>query len=238
MTYWELHIEGQVQGVGFRPLVYRIARELGLRGTVSNGPDGVRIRFGGTRELAESLQNHLYAYEPPAARMTGMQLREIAGSAYPDFRIVDSEMAGPATTLLTQDLGLCKDCRQELASDDRRRGYAFTTCTNCGPRYSIVNALPYDRPRTEMADFTMCPTCQREYDTPDDRRYFSQTNSCPDCGIQLSIPGDNQARTQDAILRYTASRWQAGDIVAIKGIGGYLLTCDAGNADTIARLRE
>ncbi|MEO0731373.1 MAG: carbamoyltransferase HypF [Bacteroidota bacterium] len=238
MPNWELHIEGQVQGVGFRPLVYRVARERGLRGTVSNGPDGVRIHFSGSEEEARSFRKELRVRQPVAARITGVHFRKITGAVYPDFRIVDSELTGSADTLLTPDLGLCADCRADLTRPNRRRGYAFTTCTNCGPRYSLVNALPYDRPRTEMAAFPMCSACEAEYQDPTDRRYFSQTNSCPDCGITLAILGDDTARGQDAVIAYVAERWRAGDIVAIKGIGGYLLTCDAGNPATIARLRE
>ncbi len=158
--------------------------------------------------------------------------------SYPDFRIADSPLSGTPDLLLSPDFALCADCRRELyEADNRRRGYAFTTCTNCGPRYSITSALPYDRPRTTMADFAMCAACAAEYKDPTNRRHFSQTNSCPDCRINLRTPSGG-AGPRDAMIATTVGAIRAGEIVAVKGIGGYLLVCAAGDQAAVARLRQ
>lgn len=237
MKSWEIHIEGQVQGVGFRPFVYSLAAERGLRGCVSNGNDGVRIRFNSTEATAVDFSQQIVQNAPLAARITATKLSEMTFQHFEGFTIAESPTEGKTTLLLTPDLGLCADCRSDLFSSNRRKGYAFTTCTNCGPRYSIINALPYDRPRTSMADFDMCGTCLEEYHSPAERRYFSQTNSCPDCAVELSILGDDHARSQSEMMTLVVESWRAGKIVAIKGIGGYLLTCDAANEAAIQRLR-
>ncbi|MEM1359761.1 MAG: carbamoyltransferase HypF, partial [Bacteroidota bacterium] len=238
MTSWGIHIEGRVQGVGFRPFVYRLAREYQLCGQVSNGPDGVRIIVNASQAAVEAFTQQLQSQPPPVAIITQITCVEVDHVAYPNFSIVESPLSGTPKLLLTPDLAMCSSCREELSSENRRKSYAFTTCTNCGPRYSISKTLPYDRPRTTMDKFEMCPACLKEYHDPTNRRHFSQTNSCPDCAVELTVVGDAEQYTSAEILEKTVSAWRKGEIVAIKGIGGFLLTCDARQPNAISRLRE
>ncbi len=241
MKTWHIHIQGQVQGVGFRPFVYLQAKAFGLNGWVNNTVDGVHVTFNAAAERANHFYDHLIQKAPTLAVITGHQLEEIEPTFFDNFQIIQSEQQGSASLLLTPDFGICLDCKGELQTNgDRREGYAFITCTNCGPRYSIVSHLPYDRERTTMHEFTMCAACQKEYDHPEDRRYYSQTNSCANCGIKLMLLDRNQVVADDErkIVDLVVEAWRAGKIVAIKGIGGYLLTCDAGNARAISTLRK
>lgn len=237
-----MHIEGQVQGVGFRPFIFSLANELGLKGWVNNTTDGVHIVFNAEEPEALVLKDKILATAPNLSRITALHLQETSESVFMQFEIIHSEAAATPNLLLTPDFALCADCREELkAEKDRRYDYPFTTCTNCGPRFSIVKALPYDRVNTSMAPFEMCPSCQAEYDNPLDRRYYSQTNSDPDCSILLSLFDSDRkelSHTTKEILDHISQAWEAGKIVAIKGIGGYLLTCDASNESTIAALRD
>ena len=238
MTGWELHIRGRVQGVGFRPLVYRLAHAAGLTGRVSNGVDGLRVQFSAGPEQARVFATTVAEQAPRLAVITGSSLQEISDLSHVDFQIAESPLDGTPDLHLSPDFALCGDCRRELyAPDDRRRAYAFTTCTNCGPRYSITSALPYDRPRTTMSTFAMCPACRAEYNDPGNRRHFSQTNSCPDCRVNL-LTASGGAGTQDAMINETATAIRRGEIVAIKGVGGFLLVCAAHNQDAVARLRQ
>lgn len=248
MPTWELHITGRVQGVGFRPHVYRLARTLGLRGEVCNGNDGVRIVFKGHSILAQELKERLLADSPPRAMITAHTLKRVAEREFADFSIVGSSDDGAPDLLVSPDFALCPECRYEISdSRNRRFGYAFTTCTNCGPRYALLDALPYDRERTTMAGFEQCPTCQSEYNDPTDRRYFSQTNSCADCGPCLRIYATNSGNESKAeestqkvssIISQAAQRLGQGKIVAVKGTGGYLLCCDARATAAVAELRR
>lgn len=234
MNGWEIHIEGRVQGVGFRPLVYRLAQARGLVGQVSNGVDGLRIALCGSRLEAENLLEDILCGPPPAAIVTRAEIAPLTLAPCAEFSIVDSDLAGQPDLLLTPDLAMCPLCREELVAEGRRKDYAFTTCTNCGPRFSIIEALPYDRPRTSMADFKMCPDCLMEYNAPNDRRHYSQTNSCPNCAVELEMDGV----ATNEILNKVVKQWREGGIVAIKGIGGYLLTCAAGDSKAITTLRD
>ena len=243
-----LEIEGTVQGVGFRPFVARLAARLGLRGWVRNDERGVVIRALGPPAALKALAAALAADAPPAARITALRQRpadEVPGlppAPAEGFLILESETAAAErTAAVTPDLALCADCRRELATPgDRRHGYPFINCTNCGPRYSILHALPYDRARTTMAVFHMCPSCQREYDDPADRRYHAQPNACPACGPQVEL--------QDATGRALASRADAigaaagalrdGRIVAVKGLGGFHLMVDAASEAAVRELRR
>ncbi|MCB0556584.1 MAG: carbamoyltransferase HypF [Phaeodactylibacter sp.] len=242
MPTHHIHIEGQVQGVGFRPYVYRLARQHGLNGWVSNTTDGVHVEFNASREIAKQFYKALIRQAPAMSIITHHRIAEIPNKTFDDFEIVDSEVGGEAKLLLTPDFAMCEDCREELyIKNDRRFGYPFITCTNCGPRFSIVTQLPYDRERTTMAPFEMCLDCQAEYESPLNRRYYSQTNSCPACSIHLSLFHQEKGRlpnSQEAILHKVPRLWSEGRIIAIKGIGGFLLTCDATNADAILFLRS
>ena len=239
MKTYHIHIEGIVQGVGFRPFVYKLAMEMGLCGWVNNTSDGVHIRVSTEPETATLFLSRILAEKPKFSVVTHSDLAEIALEEFQQFDIIRSEESGDTKLLVTPDFAMCSDCREELYDPTNHRYlYPFITCTNCGPRYSIINSLPYDRPTTTMAPFQMCPTCQAEYDDPLDRRYYSQTNSCPDCAIDLSLWKDGQFLPKGDEILQVVQAWKAGKIVAIKGMGGYLLTCDASNVLSINRLRK
>ena len=243
MNTWHLHIRGRVQGVGFRPHVWRQARAMGLRGEVCNTTDGVHVWFEADKTTAHLFAERLTAEAPPLALVLGWALEPVQRPLPSDFRIVESRSEAAPDLVLTPDAALCTSCRAELhRPDNRRHGYAFITCTHCGPRYSIIEALPYDRPRTTMAPLAMCAACAAEYADPADRRYFSQTNSCPDCPVPLFLWENGRRRSQPeteaaALIDRVCALWQSGGIVAVKGIGGYLLTCDAGRAEAVRLLR-
>jgi hydrogenase maturation protein HypF len=234
-------IQGTVQGVGFRPWVYRLAREEGLAGTVRNDSSGVTIEaFGPTRAL-ESFVERLQSSLPPAAVIRALHLESIPFSDEVDFRIVGSAEASERTVSIPPDLATCSDCLAEVDDpDDRRYRYPFTNCTNCGPRFTIVLDIPYDRPVTTMARFQMCADCRREYETPEDRRFHAQPNACPRCGPRLTLwsqAGDELARDHAAI-QASADALRSGRILALKGLGGFHLLVDARDPEAVARLRR
>lgn len=238
---YHIHIQGQVQGVGFRPYVWRLARAFGLTGWVNNTTDGVHIAFEADAEKATRFYNELISNPPPLARIASHAMRETEAAYFPDFSIVESEHNGPASLMLTPDFALCADCRRELHDPENRRfGYAFLTCTHCGPRYSIAQKLPYDRIHTTMQAFAMCDECGAEYRNPEDRRFYSQTNSCAACGIRMHVYADGKIVSveNEKQADFVARQLKQGSIVAVKGIGGYLLLCDATNATAVQRLRQ
>ena len=241
MTF-HLHLTGLVQGVGFRPFVWQLARAMELNGTVSNGADGVHIYLTTSTEIANQFRRRVLAEAPTLARIESARLAETEPVCYPDFRIVESQVNGPAKLLLTPDFALCAACRAEMNEPANRRfRYAFTTCTTCGPRYAISHNLPYDRPATTMADFGMCTACKAEYHDPENRRFYAQTNSCPDCAVTMQlVDGTGQCVSDDqqVIIEQTVALLEKGKTVAVKGIGGYLLLCDATNAGAIVQLRN
>jgi hydrogenase maturation protein HypF len=241
MRWVHIHIEGLVQGVGFRPFVFTLATELNLRGWVCNGVDGVHIEAGGFEEQIEEFIQLLQERAPEESRITKFLVDEIAEIKIEDFQIVESNPLGTPNLLITPDLGLCEACRDEIqAVSDKRFQYPFTTCTHCGPRYSILKSLPYDRDTTSMEDFVMCPVCEQEYHDPLNRRHFSQTNSCPDCTILLRLLDNKEIELTtnwNEALSILIKRLEAGEIAAVKGIGGYLLMTDATNKAAIKKLR-
>lgn len=243
MQTWHIHIEGQVQGVGFRPYVWQRAQNHQLKGWVNNAGDGVHIVFDASREQAESFFQDIGAHPPQQAKVVHQQLYALPDkNQFRDFKIIQSDDNVSPSLLVTPDFGLCRTCRAELHDPhNRRHGYPFITCTQCGPRFSLMQSLPYDRDHTTMEPFSMCRECQQEYKQPRDRRFFSQTNSCPHCGVQLRLIDRNRNRVatgQEDILALAKAAWAAGEVVAIKGIGGFLLTCDATNSQAIEELRR
>ena len=225
-----IRVRGQVQGVGFRPFVWLLARELGVTGRVLNDPEGVLIEAFGP---AAALPDLIRSKAPPLSRIDGIEVTPITGEAPTDFVIAASEGSG-AETRVTPDAATCPDCLGETRDPSERRfGYAFANCTHCGPRFTILNALPYDRSQTTMAPFAMCADCAAEYTDPADRRFHAQPVACPACGPKVWIEPHHDAPLAEAIARL-----RHGEIVAIKGLGGFHLACDAHNAGAIALLRQ
>ena len=234
-----LRVRGQVQGVGFRPYVYRLASELGLAGRVLNDGAGVEIEVEGTDERLDGFVARLRGEAPPLSRIDSVDITQVAARGDRHFEIVASA-GGPVATGVTPDAGICPDCLADMFDPASRRWrYAFTNCTHCGPRYTITERLPYDRPNTSMASFVQCPACLEEYEAPADRRFHAQPNACPACGPRLAL-WDRQGRPLDAPdpLAAAVERIRAGEIVAIKGLGGFHLVCDARNAGAVAELRR
>ncbi|MBA3268244.1 MAG: carbamoyltransferase HypF, partial [Acidimicrobiia bacterium] len=237
-----LRVTGTVQGVGFRPFVYRLATELGLSGSVANDSRGVTVEAEGPSGDLDELARRLVDDAPPLARIASIEVEELpaAGSdrvrgrqddPSPDqngFRIADSRAAGAPAVAVSVDVAMCDDCAAELDDPgDRRFGYPFINCTNCGPRYTIIESVPYDRAATTMAGFVMCDDCRKEYDDPADRRFHAQPNACPDCGPRLSWSASDGSRISegDQALDDAIGAVGRGAIVAVKGLGGYHLVC-------------
>ncbi len=235
-----IHIDGTVQGVGFRPFVYRVARDLSLGGWVCNSSRGVDVEFEGVDDAVQHGLERLQRDFPPHATITALTTDEKAPRGDREFRIVASDAGGGSTSVLP-DLATCNDCRNEIFdAEDRRYRYPFTNCTNCGPRFSIIEAIPYDRAQTTMRGFKMCEACQAEYEDPLDRRFHAQPNACPDCGPRLALrdmSGAVVARRDDALTQ-AEQAIRDGAVVAIKGLGGFHLMVDATNERGVTRLRR
>ena len=234
-----LTVRGRVQGVGFRPFVYRLARELSLGGTVRNDMQGAAIELEGPASLLDEFTRRLHAELPPLARITSIESEYLPPTGDCEFTIDLSDAAGVQEAHISPDAATCDDCLRELAAPaDRRHGYPFINCTNCGPRYSIIRGVPYDRPNTTMAAFTMCPACQAEYDDPADRRFHAQPNACAVCGPRVSLVDSAGAPIEGDPLDRTRALLAEGAIVAVKGLGGFHLACRADRDAAVARLRE
>ena len=233
-------VQGVVQGVGFRPFVYRLARDHALRGWVRNTSAGVEIDIEGPPAALDAFERDLTADAPPLSRLEAVRVQQAAPVGYDAFVIRHSAAQQGDYQLISPDIATCAECRRELFDPaDRRYRYPFTNCTNCGPRFTIIADIPYDRPQTTMRDFVMCPACQAEYDDPLDRRFHAQPNACPICGPQLTLTDAAGAPlpTDDALA--TAARMlRDGQIIAVKGLGGFQLACDATNEAAVQRLRE
>ena len=233
-------VRGVVQGVGFRPFVYRLAQEEGLAGSIGNDTDGVTIEIEGPAERLDAFVTRLRGETPPLARIDAVAMRELEATGEVGFRIVASEVLGRVSTGIPADAATCADCLRELLDPaDRRSRYPFLNCTNCGPRYTITRRIPYDRPQTSMTNFKMCAACQAEYDDPANRRFHAQPNACWDCGPRVSLVGaDGAAIEVEDAVRACVDRLAAGEIMAIKGIGGFHLSVDATNEAAVLRLRQ
>jgi hydrogenase maturation protein HypF len=240
MIHAQIRVFGQVQGVGFRPFVFRLAHELGLAGWVRNDSEGVEIAVEGEQPQVLQMIERLQSEPPVMARVEKVTHDfALATRGLQGFSIAASKM-GKTQTGIAPDMAICPDCLAELFDpDDRRYRHPFINCIHCGPRYTLTARLPYDRVNTSMAKFTQCPTCQSEYDTPSTRRFHAQPNACPACGPRLQLYDANWQPTASADpIAATAERIRSGKIVAIKGVGGFHLVCDARNAASVARLRS
>ncbi|MFZ2662824.1 MAG: acylphosphatase, partial [Rhodoferax sp.] len=233
----QIRVTGIVQGVGFRPFVWRLAQQFGLTGWVRNDAQGVEILAQGGQSALSEMLVRLRTDAPPLARVDSVQAQDLVAEPFAAFSIIASQ-SGQAATAIGPDVAVCDECLAELFDpSSRRHRHAFITCTHCGPRFTVTRALPYDRPQTSMAAFPLCPACSSEYTAPADRRFHAETTCCPQCGPRLNLSdAQGQTLTGDPITQ-TLRLLQSGGIVAIKGLGGFHLACDARKADAVARLR-
>jgi len=236
----KFQISGIVQGVGFRPWVYQLAVRHGLGGCVFNSTLGVTIEVEGPEKALARFEAELRSETPPLAELGSIRVEDLPPAGYRDFTIHDSQDLGAPFVLVPPDIATCDDCLADLRDPaNRRYRYPFTNCTNCGPRYTIIQEIPYDRPQTTMAEFRQCPACEREYHDPSNRRFHAQPNACPECGPWVELWDRERALAlrADAIDR-ARQLLKEGAILAIKGLGGFHLACDASDDASLRHLRE
>ena len=237
----QITVRGAVQGVGFRPFVYRLATELGLSGWVNNSPQGVFLEVEGLRADAENFLIRLKTEKPPRSSIQSLEASWLAPARFEGFEIRESRADGSKTAIVLPDIATCPECLRELFDPaNRRHLYPFTNCTHCGPRFSIIESLPYDRANTSMKSFAMCPECKAEYHDPEDRRFHAQPNACPKCGPRLEFwnaAGERLIDGHEALLA-AAVAIRAGKIIAVKGIGGFHLMAAAQNEAAVGELRR
>jgi len=236
----DVRINGIVQGVGFRPFVYQTAIRHGLKGNVANTSTGVDIHVEGPSQRIDRFLTELAEHPPPMAHIVDVRIEPTDIGGADEFTIVHSRAGDERATLISPDVSICEDCRHELFdAGDRRFRYPFINCTNCGPRYTIIDDIPYDRPKTSMRHFTMCAECQAEYDDPRNRRFHAQPNACPECGphVQLKTNSGTSVQTDDPIGE-AVHALSEGRIVAVKGLGGFHLAVDATQDNAVRRLRQ
>lgn len=239
----KIQLEGIVQGVGFRPFIHRLSQRSGLAGFTANTSYGVEIEVEGEGKIIRDFYRSLYRELPPLAKITQRRIKFIRPKGYRDFIIKESKNTYLKNALISPDIGICNDCLKELfTSNDRRHLYPFINCTNCGARFSIIQGLPYDRPLTTMRKFKLCPSCKNEYENILDRRYHAQPNACAACGPQVELFAHNTQYTIHNTkginaVKETIKLLKAGNIVAIKGIGGFHIACDAQNTKAVVKLR-
>ena len=235
-----ISVRGIVQGVGFRPFVYGLAVKYNLKGWVYNTSEDVRIEVEGTAEVIKQFEQELRTKAPPLAHIENITIEYHLPFGYKNFGIRQSQAQAGKYQLISPDVATCQACLGELLNpEDRRYRYPFTNCTNCGPRFTIIEDMPYDRPKTTMRSFQMCPQCQAEYDNPLDRRFHAQPNACPKCGPQVELV-DNQGNlvTASDPIAAASHLLKEGKVVAVKGLGGFLLACDATNDTVVKTLRQ
>lgn len=242
VTAARFRLRGRVQGFGVRPAIANLAVSLGLRGFVTNDTAGVEVLVEGEATALSRFHAQLLESLPPAAVVEECCREELEPSGARQFEIVEQRNTLRLSTPVPLDLAVCDSClRESMTSNNRRAGYAFTSCTQCGPRYSIIGSMPYERSRTSMAEFELCPTCQQEYESRTDRRFHAQTNACPECGPAVWLCDGSQrnvvrVETSEPIAA-AAKTIAAGGILALRGIGGYQLIVDAGSESAVRRLR-
>jgi len=235
----KIGVQGAVQGVGFRPFIYRLAQEYNLTGWVRNTSGSVEIEVEGDEESLDNFLSNLEAKAPPMARIEKVEATFYPLKGYTQFQIEESLSQEGQYQLVSPDIATCEDCKREIfCPTDRRFHYPFTNCTNCGPRFTIIEDIPYDRSKTTMHKFRMCPECQQEYHNPLDRRFHAQPNACPKCGPSLElVDGDRNPIDCNDAIKTASSLLKAGKILAIKGLGGFHLACDATSKEVINLLR-
>jgi len=251
VKHFHITVTGVVQGVGFRPFVYRVAKNLGLKGNVNNTASGVKIHIEGEKERVDKFLESLNKEPPPLAKVENIIVEELELAGFETFEIISSDDKNEKVTSVSPDVTLCKACLKEMCDPSNRRyAYPFINCTDCGPRYTITKTVPYDRPNTSMAKFEMCPDCKKEYEDPMNRRYHAQPISCWNCGPRLSLldnAGNTICETEVSTpyrgldfspIKESAKRLKNGEIVAVKGLGGFHLMCDASNEKSVKLLRE
>lgn len=237
----KIHITGAVQGVGFRPFVYNLAKRSGLKGYVINDTHGVVIEVEGEEKAVNRFLISLQTEKPPLAHIFSQEIEELPLSDFKDFEIRRSESKGKKEVFILPDISTCTECLNELTDPENRRyRYPFINCTNCGPRFTIIEKLPYDRPNTTMKHFKMCPDCEKEYKDPDNRRFHAQPNACPVCGPHISLYTSEKKliSERDEALKESIRLLREGKILAVKGIGGFHLVCDATDERAVETLRE
>lgn len=235
-----ISVRGVVQGVGFRPFVHRLVKEYGLAGWVRNTPEGAELELEGEREALYALVGDIDRKAPPLAVVEAVEAQEMPGTAgYRDFSIVPSERGNEIQTLVSPDTGICSDCMRELLDPENRRyKYPFINCTNCGPRFTIIGSIPYDRAFTSMAKFPMCPECEAEFTNIENRRYHAQPNCCPVCGPTTFFVDKDGRRLPGDGIEAARNLIKDGGILCVKGLGGMHLACQAEDAGAVARLRR
>jgi hydrogenase maturation protein HypF len=236
----EVTIQGLIQGVGFRPFIYRIATRNNLKGRVCNTNENVQVSLTGSDADIDRFMESLEKEAPPVARISSVTMLEVALCDPEDFRIEKSLDISDDVTDVSPDIAVCTDCLDDIKPGRRREGYAFVNCTNCGPRFTIIRDLPYDRAKTTMESFEMCTACREEYETITDRRFHAQPTACARCGPAYALhtcDGNIESR-QDSVIVQAAAVIDNGGIVLLKGLGGMHLACDARNSEAVARLRE
>ncbi|WP_018248604.1 carbamoyltransferase HypF [Orenia marismortui] len=233
-----IEVRGIVQGVGFRPFIYNLAAKYNLAGWINNTSNGVVIDIEGEREKINSFLSLIHSNTPSLAKIDSVEVKELHLKGYGSFSIRKSSTNRKDITLISPDIAICSDCNEEINNcNNRRYQYPFTNCTNCGPRYSIIEALPYDRAVTTMKDFKICDSCREEYEDLSNRRFHAQTNACPNCGPQVYLADDSGSKLVLDPLKQTINLLQKGKIIAIKGLGGFHLACDGKNEVAINKLR-
>jgi hydrogenase maturation protein HypF len=236
---YRIRIAGLVQGVGFRPFLYRLAHDHQLTGWVKNTGSGVELRVSSNIENLRAFVDCLPERAPRASQLAHIDVEQVDPEFFPDFRIIESEGTAREVTLVSPDIAVCQDCLEDMKQQEHRLDYPFINCTNCGPRFSIIQALPYDRPNTTMLPFVMCETCETEYRDILDRRFHAQPVACNSCGPAYSlIEGKQEYHSLDEILEKTVNLLEQGGIVAVKGVGGFHLMCDATSEPAVKRMRD